>query len=116
LSSSVGTPHLKTETIVECVYVLGRTQGDMSPLKKPVKCLQCTQIERNLSVYLSLFTSASLLEVVHFCRYVFHLINKTQSYGVRLCNKFIILKFMVTKFICNKDYMLQKLYIKKIFT
>jgi hypothetical protein len=51
----------------------------------------CTQIGRFcLFIYPS--ASASFLGVTHFCRYVFYLIKENQSYGVWLCNKFIILK------------------------
>jgi hypothetical protein len=82
----------------------------MSSLKKSAKCVQYVHRLYRLEgicLFIYPFSSASLLVVVHFCRYVFRLVNKNQSYGCSSVTNLYFLKFMitniyVTKIICNK--------------
>ncbi len=113
-SYPAGVMYVHTDVSTHCMCILDRTQGDMSSLKKPAKYVQYVYRLEGICLFIYPSASASFLGVIHFCRYVFQLINENQSYSVQLCNKFTIVKFMITKFIRNR--FTHKIFICSKFT
>jgi hypothetical protein len=89
--------------------ILDRTQCTC-PIKKPSKCVQYVHRLEGICLLVYTFTSASLLGVVDFCRYVC-----TYVYSTYICVHHtvcgLVTKLIITKCICNKIYILQNLYI-----
>jgi hypothetical protein len=67
----------------------------------------CNILE-GICLLVNTFMSASLLVVIHFCRYVFHLFNKNLSIGVQLCSEIYNFKAYYYRSYANKN-----LYVKK---
>ncbi len=74
-------------------------------LKKQAKFVQYVHRLEGICLFIFTFASASFQEMIHFCRYVFHLLNKSFVRCAAFVKNFIVLKLMVTKFIRNKDYL-----------
>jgi hypothetical protein len=64
---------------VECTVYTVQNPRRHVDLKKPAKFVQYVHTLEGICLLVYTFTSASLLGEGHFCRYVFHLINKINT-------------------------------------